>query len=153
MAEENEYTNEDGTIKDAKAVLDALQRAKKEAKAFREERDSLQQRLDSDDRGADVEKFKQKALRSEAKLALQAQGIKNSDGVAKYLDLEGVDFDDDGGVKGLDDSIKKLKTDIPDLFDPKKRAGQSIADIHEKAGAAKKLTGTEAQVARLFAKQ
>lgn len=149
MSEENEYTNEDGTIKDAKAVLDALQRAKKEAKAFREERDALQQRLDSDDRGADIEKHKQRALRAEAKLALQAKGIKNVDGVAKYLDLEGVDFDDDGGVTGLDDSITKLKNDIPDLFDVKKRVG-STADIFSQGEPKQKMTGTEAQVKRLM---
>lgn len=147
---ENEnYTESDGTIKDPKAVLDALQRAKKDAKAFREERDALQLRLDSNDNGADIEKYKQRALRAEAKMALQAKGIKNVDGLAKYLDLENVDYDDDGRVKGLEESIGKLKTDFPDLFDPKKRAGGK-ADIFENGEPKTAVSGTQAQVKRIF---
>lgn len=70
-----------------------------------------------------VKTFKERAVKAEAKLALQAQGIKNPDRVLKFLSLDGVDFDDEGNLAGLSDKIDEAKAELPELFDQKRQVG------------------------------
>lgn len=121
----------DEEVKDPAAVLAELRRVQEDLKAVRaelkttqDERDGLKSQVES--LGSD--EMRTKALLAETKLALQKQGIKDVDRIIKYVGTEGLDFDDKGGVSGLEDRLKTLKTDLPEIFDPKVRAGGK-ADI------------------------
>lgn len=138
-------------IKDPAAVLAELRRVQEDLKAVRAENKELTARLESTDEEA-VAKWRTRAIKAEAKVNLEGQGIKDADRILKYVDLEGVDFDDEGKLTGLDDKLSTIKTDFPELFDVKKRAGRNGADIHENRPAESKMSSTEAQVARIFHK-
>lgn len=138
-------------IKDPEGFLKSYYKAMDEAKEMREENKTLKTQVESTSEEA-VNKWRDRALRGEAKANLESQGIKNPDRILKYINLEGVDFDDDGNVTGLDDKVSEVKTDFPELFDVKRRAGRSGVDIHADNPAKTKMTGTEAQVARIFKK-
>jgi len=129
-------------IDDPAAVLKSLEKANKEAKRYREERDALQERINNDANKA-------RAIKAEAKLALLHEGIKEPDRLVKYLSLNDLDFDDEGNLSGFDESLTALRTDMPELFDPKRRA--KGIDAHAQGDVAQKTT-TEQQVDRLFAK-
>jgi len=65
-------------IDDPAAVLKSLEKANKEAKRYREERDALQERINNDANKA-------RAIKAEAKLALLHEGIKEPDRLVKWL--------------------------------------------------------------------
>jgi len=129
-------------IDDPAAVLKSLEKANKEAKKYREERDALQERVNNDANKA-------RAIKAEAKLALLHEGIKEPDRLVKYLSLNDLDFDEEGRLSGFEESLTALRADMPELFDPKRRA-RGI-DAHAQGDVAQK-TVTEQQVDRLFAK-
>lgn len=135
-------------VKNPEAVLAELRRAQEDLKTLRAEKKELEARLESTDEEA-VSKWKDRAVKAEAKVNLEGQGIKNADRILKYMDLEGVDFDDNGALTGFEDKLTGIKTDFPELFDPKRRAGGK-ADIHAKNEVEVPKTSTEAQVARIF---
>lgn len=110
-------------IEDPKAVLDALERYKKENKKFREERDAALARVDELESDDAAEKWKRRTVESEVKNRLMAAGVKDTDRLIKYVDVEGVDVGEDDSLTGIDDAIKALKEDFPELFDPKRQVG------------------------------
>ena len=112
-------------VKDPEAVLAELRRAQQDLKDLRKENKDLQAAVDAND----SDKWRTRAISAETKLALQAQGIKDADRLMKYVGTDGLDIDDEGKVTGLDERLKVLKTDLPELFDPKRRVGGK-ADIH-----------------------
>jgi len=134
-------------VKDPQALLKAYREAVEDLKTLREENKTLKEA------GSDevIEKWKTRAIRSEAKLAVQATGVQDSERVLKYLNLDGVDFNDKDEVTGLDDKLEEIKKDFPELFDAKKRAGRSSVDIHDEKPANSEKTLTERQVDALFA--
>lgn len=111
-------------IKDPAAVLAELRRAQEDLKALRSENRSLKTQVEAND----PTEWKKRAIKAEAKLALGSQGIKDADRVMKYVDLDGVDFDENGDLTGLDDKLTQVKADLPELFDVKRRVG-GRADI------------------------
>lgn len=141
--------SEEEEVKDPQALLKAYRQLQDDITALRTEKKALETQLESADPEA-VEKWRQRAVKAEAKVNLEAQGIKNAERILKYMDLKDVEVDDDGNLKGFDDKLKGIKTDFPELFDTKKRAGRNGADIHADSAADVKRTGTEAQVARIF---
>lgn len=141
----------DEEVKDPQGLLKAYRELQADVTALRSEKKELETRLDSADEEA-VSKWKQRAIKAEAKVNLEGQGIKNADRILKYVDLEDVDFEEDGSLKGLDTKLEGIKKDFPELFDTKKRAGRSSADIHADNPAETKMSGTEAQVRRIFGK-
>lgn len=118
-------------VKNPEAVLAELRRAQEDLKdlrntikALEDERESLRgqvQNLNSDEMRA-------RALMAEVKLALQNQGIKDVDRLVPYIGTDGLDFGENGAVVGLDDRLTNLRKDLPEVFDPKVRAGGK-ADI------------------------
>jgi len=116
-------------IKDPEKFLAAYYKAMDEAREMREENKTLREQVEATGDEA-VSKWRSRALQAEAKANLEGQGIKNPDRILKYLNLEGVDFDDEGNLTGLDDKVNEVKTDFPELFDVKRRAGSASADIH-----------------------
>lgn len=119
-------------VKNPEAVLAELRRAQEDLKALRAEvqsltteRDSLASKVES----SKDDVFRARALAAETKLALNAQGIKDTDRLMKYVGTDGIDFDDEGNVTGIDERLKALRADLPELFDVKRRVGGK-ADIH-----------------------
>jgi hypothetical protein len=140
-------------VQNPEAVLAELRRAQADLKELRAtfkaletERDGLKSQVES----LNSDEMRVRALKAEVKLALQGQGIKDADRLMPYIGTEGIDFGEDGAVVGLNERLDSLKKDLPEVFDPKVRAGGK-ADIFANDSVEKKMTSTEAQVARLFA--
>ncbi len=115
---ENEViNNETVEIKDPKAVLDALDRAKADAKRFREEKGALEINLNSRDQK--IAEYSGKLLREQVKKELSGQNITNVDRLLKYIDFNKLEFDEEFNVSGLEDQIVGIKSDFPEFFDPK----------------------------------
>lgn len=115
-----ENTQNDGTsneIKDPAAVLAALDRAKADAKKFREEKEALEKQ---------VEEFNSKSASMKTKLVnekiskyLSENGIQNSERLLKYLKFDEIELTEEFELAGFESQIETLKTDLPELFDPK----------------------------------
>lgn len=115
-----EETQVDGTsqeIKDPEAVLAALDRAKKDAKQSREEKEALEAKLAQYEQ--ETAKYSGKLLKEKVVQELTKLNMVNTDRILKFVKFEGLSFDDDFNILGLDDQIKELKSDFPELFDPK----------------------------------
>lgn len=140
---------EDVEIKDIQAFYDAHEVAKADLVGLRQAKKDLESQLAGSDEEA-VSKWKQRALLAEATSNLEAQGVKDASRIVKRLNLENVDFDEEGNLSGFDDAVTEFKTDFPELFDPKKRAGRSSADIHADKPATKELSPSELQTAQIY---
>lgn len=117
-------SEENNEVRDPDGLLAAYNKAKEDLVALRNEHKALQDQVAS----LNTDEFRLKALSAETKLALQAQGIKDVDRLMPYIGTDGLDFDADGKVTGLDDRLKNLRKDLPEVFDAKVRAG-GRADI------------------------
>lgn len=120
-------------VKDPEAFLEAhykafedLQRLRGELTEATKELDTLKEST-SDEA---VAKWRDRAIKAAVKNAVEGEGIKGADRILKYLNLEGVDFDENEKLTGLDEKLTEVKTDFPELFDAKRRAGSQSADIH-----------------------
>lgn len=135
--------SEDTEIRDPEAVLAALERAKKDAQKYRQDSEALRKQLSE----TKVDKYKERAVKSEAKLALQEKGIKNPDRIIKHMNLADLDFDEDGNLAGLEGRIAELKEDFPELFSKKHQAG--AIDQFSEGVKAKPLTASEIQARQI----
>lgn len=133
----------DGTseeIKDPAAVLAALERAKKDAKQFREEKEALEAKVAQYEQ--DTAKYSGKLLKEKVIQELAKLNMVNTDRILKFVKFEGLSFDDDFNILGLDDQIKELKSDFPELFDPKLLVAGK-ADSAEATPVEKKISTSE----------
>jgi hypothetical protein len=140
-----ENTQMDGTseeIKDPAAVLAALDRAKKDAKTAREEKEALEAKLAQYEQ--DNAKVSGKLLREKVIQELGKLNIANTERILKFVKFEGLSFDDELNIIGLDDQIKELKSDFPELFDPKLLVAGK-ADSAEAKSVDKKISASERQ--------
>ncbi len=140
-----EETQLDGTsteIKDPKAVLDALDRAKKDAKTFRVQSEDLQKQLQ--EVSLKTEAMKSKFVNTKINSYLANLGIQNSERLLKYIKVDALVLNDDFEVEGLDEQIESIKTDFPELFDPKLLVGGK-ADAGNKTPIDAKLTASQIQ--------
>ena len=122
MADEN--TNE---VRDPQGLLAAYNKAKEDLVELRATNKQLETQLAAVDQDA-ITKWKERALKAEAKMTLENDGVKNADRILKYISLDGVDFDEEGNLTGLDAKVEEVKTDFPELFDTKRRAGRTGID-------------------------
>jgi len=141
-------------IEDFDKFINAHYKALEELKEKREEINGLKSTIDELKESVspeNIEKWKQRAIKQAVTTSLQSEGIKNPERILKYMKLDGIDFnEEDDSLTGLDEKLGEVKTDFPELFDVKRRAGSQSVDIHAKSPAQTKMTGTEAQVARLM---
>lgn len=159
MANENEGTEEvDGevTIKDPKAVLAALQRAKDDAKKYHDladakdvENKSLSEKIVSLEGDEGVALWKKRAIEVSARAALSTAGVKDPERVLGFMNVESVTMDESGKLSGFDESVAEVKSKLPELFDAKRRVGGQ-ADIHEQGDIKQQKSTTEMQVDKLF---
>lgn len=129
MEETNNVMDVDAEIRDPKAVLDALDKAKKEAKQFRLEREELSAKFEST--ATQLESLKSGLIAQKAVAKLNSLGIANSERILKYVDLGKVELDEDFNLTNFDNQVDQIRGDFPELFDPKMRVA-GLADTADK---------------------
>lgn len=149
METQNEEINEEVTIEDPKAVLSALERAKADAKKFREEKEKLE---------AEFEQSKEMLTKYTSSLAKQKvveqlaeKGISDSARAIKFVDMSKIEMDDEFNIIGLEDQLDSLKEDLPEVFDPKFRVGGQ-ADSAVQATVTTQYSATEMQARKVLGK-
>jgi chromosome segregation ATPase len=145
-------TTTDEQVQDPAAVLAELRRAQQDLKDLRTELRSLKDEKDALEKKAESfneDTWRLRALTAETKAALNSKGIKDADRLIPYIGTDGLDFDDEGKLTGLDERMKKLETDLPEVFNPKVRAGGK-GDIFANDVADHRKSSTDIQVERLF---
>ena len=142
-------TNEETTLNDPKAVLAALDRAKSDAKKFREEKEKLEIDLNSKD--LKIAEFSGKLLNEKVLQKMSAEGVKDPRRLVRFLDLTKFEFDDNLDIIGFDAQFDQLKEDLPEIFDAKLRVGGQ-ADAAVSAGVTTKYSATQLQAAKILGK-
>jgi hypothetical protein len=117
MEEQNILEGTSNEIRDPKAVLDALEKAKAEAKKFRLEKEALETQMNESI--SKISQFQSKLMMEHVNKHLSSLGIQHGDKLSKYIKLDGLSLTEDFEIAGLDEQINVLKTDFPELFDPK----------------------------------
>ena len=139
---------EDNVKDTPEVLLEKLRAANAEAKQYREAKEALEAKVGEYESDTTLQKYQERIVKTEAKSRLLQSGVKDPDRVLKYLKSEGVKVTDDG-LEGLDDVIKTVQTDFPELFDAKRRvAGAADAGAHEAPQVAK--TASELQAERIL---
>lgn len=126
-------------------ILAELRRAQEDIKGLRADNKTLTEKAEANDH----EVWKSRALKAEAKLALGDKGIRDPDRILKYMPLDGLDFDENGAVVGLDDRLGEVAKDFPELFDKKRRAGGK-GDIFADDAVETKLSSSEIQARQIM---
>jgi hypothetical protein len=147
-----ETNNEEQTevvIEDPKAVLSALDRAKTDAKKFREEKEQLE--VDLSSKNQLIADYSGKLLREKVMQKISKEGIKDPQRVLKFIDLSKLEFDEDFEVVGFDDEFANVKQDLPELFDAKLRVGGQ-ADSAVQASVSTQYSATQLQAAKILGK-
>ena len=144
-------TNEtnDVTINDPKAVLDALARAKDDAKKYREQAEELETQLASKDEV--ISQYNNKLLNEKVTKKLAEEGIKDTSRFIKYLNISELSLDEDMNIIGFDAQLSSLKEDLPEVFDPKLRVGGQ-ADAAVKATVSTQYSASEMQAMKILGK-
>lgn len=117
MEEQNQVEGTSTEIRDPKAVLDALEKAKAEAKKFRLEKEALEAQISES--VSKISQFQSKLMIENVNKHLSSLGITHGDKLTKYIKMDALSLNEDFEVIGLDEQIATLKTDFPELFDPK----------------------------------
>ena len=147
---ETNNSETEAVINDPKAVLDALERAKADAKKFREEKEKLEIDLNSKDQK--IADFSGRLLNEKILQKLSAEGLKEPKRFVKYLDRTKLEFNDDLDIVGLDEQLEALKNDFPEIFDAKMRVGGQ-ADTAVKASVSTQYSASEMQAAKILGKK
>lgn len=148
--ETNNTETQEPVINDPKAVLEALDRAKNDAKKFREEKEQLEVDLNSKDQK--IKEFSGRLMNEKINQKLSAEGLKDPSRFIKYLDTSKLDFDDNLEIIGLDDQLEQLKKDFPEIFDAKVRVGGQ-ADTAIKASVSTQYSASEMQAAKILGRK
>ncbi len=147
METNSQDTNEEVTIEDPKAVLSALERAKNDAKRFREEKEKLESDLNNKEEL--ISQYSSNLLREKIKQRLSEEGIKDSSRVLKFMDMNSLQFDENLDVIGFEDQMEKLRNDLPEIFDPKLRVGGQ-ADAAVQASVSTSYSASQLQAMKIL---
>lgn len=132
-------------IRDADAVLAALERAKSDAKTYREQLEEAQGEL----AGLKEQLSEQTSALKDTRLRryITEQGA-DPDRVMKYIKTDDLTLTKDG-LEGFEDEFKRVKEDLPELFDPKRRVGGAV-EMHTESDANHVKSVSEMQAAKLL---
>jgi len=144
---EETTTTEETTLNDPKAVLAALDRAKFDAKKFREEKEKLEVDLNSTNQK--IAEFSGKLLHEKVLQKISDEGVKDPRRLLRFMDLTKFEFDDNFDVVGFESQFNQLKEDLPEIFDPKLRVGGQ-ADTAVKASVSTQYSATQLQAAKIL---
>lgn len=143
---ETQETNE-VVIEDPKAVLSALERAKSDAKKYREQAEALEIALGEKDNK--ISDYNSKLLSQKLYQKLAAEGISDPERVIKFMNVDSLSFDDEFNLIGFEDQFQSLKSDLPEVFDAKLRVGGQ-ADAAIKASVSTSYSASELQAAKIL---
>jgi hypothetical protein len=146
---ENQTVQEEVKIEDPAAVLGALERAKAEAKKFREERDKLE--ADLQNKTEIVANYSAKLLEEKVKTKLESNGLKDPSRFLRFVDFTQLSLDESNEIIGFEDQFALLKQDLPEIFDAKLRVGGQ-ADTAAATSVNTKISATELQARRILGK-
>ena len=144
---QTETVEQEVKIDDPKAVLEALDRAKKDAKQFREEKEKLENDLNT--RDLLVSEYSNKLLKEKVKAEFEKQGIKDSERFFRFIDLTQIKLDDEYNLTGFEDQSVAIKKDFPEIFDAKLRVGGQ-ADGAASTSINTKISATELQARQIL---
>lgn len=145
---ETQETNE-VTIEDPKAVLSALERAKSDAKKYREQAEQLENTLN--EKNTTIAQFSEKLINQKLTQKLASEGINDPERVLKFIDVNQISFDNDFNLVGFEDQFESLKSDLPEVFDAKLRVGGQ-ADSAVKTSVSTNYSATELQAMKILGK-
>lgn len=140
----------------------ALAKANAEAKTHREKLRELQTKTEGDAEKAAREqaeaaekKYKPLAVRSAAKAAFLEAGLQGSSPervtkLVRMLDLDAITVDDDGDVVGLEDQVKSIKADYPELFATQDKRPPRVSGADKPPANGRVLSTGEKIAAQLF---
>lgn len=123
---------------DVEGLKEALKKANSEAASYRHKAKGLEDELNSTKEKAG--KYRKSFVETKAASVLNANGASNPK-IARMLDFDKIDVDDDGNLVGVEEQLDSLRTDFPELFDVKRRAGR--ADASDKTPANKPKSSAE----------
>lgn len=136
-------------IEDPAAVLGALERAKAEAKKFREEKEKLE--VDLENTNQIAAKFSAKLLEEKVKAKLESNGLKDPNRFLRFVDFTQLSLDDTNEIVGFEDQFQSLKQDLPEIFDAKLRVGGQ-ADTAASTVVNTRISATELQARKILGK-
>lgn len=110
-------------IRDPDAVLAALNRAKEEAKTYREQLEGMQATVN--ELRTEVETYRTELTETALRRAITKEGV-DPDRVMRYLNRDAFKLDADGNLEGFDDELARVKEELPELFDTKRRVGGAV---------------------------
>lgn len=139
-------------VQDPEALLKAYNKAKADLVALREKENEARAELDKLRSETDPDNWRKRAVQEAVKAQLANGGVKDPARVMKLIDLEGVDFNDKDELDGLEDRLTDAKTEFPEVFDSKRRAGSNSADIHTKKEAKVQENPLKAAVSKALTK-
>lgn len=144
---QSEAVEQEIVIEDPKAVLEALDRAKNDAKKFREEKEKLENDLNT--RNQLVAQYSDKLLREKVKAEFEKQGFKDSERLFKFINFSELEFDEEYNIIGFDKQFKELKNNFPEIFDAKLRVGGQ-ADGAASTVVNTRISATELQARKIL---
>jgi hypothetical protein len=136
-------------IEDPKAVLSALERAKSDAKKYREQAEELQNTVNQKDEA--LLKYNSAILNEKINQKLLSEGIKNPERVLKFLSTENLTVDEEFNLIGFEDNFEQLKSELPELFDAKLRVGGQ-ADSAISTSVSTRYSASEMQAMKVLGK-
>lgn len=146
---ETQAVEQEVKIEDPAAVLSALERAKAEAKRFREEKEKLEADLENTNKMA--AKFSARLLEEKVKAKLESNGLKEPSRFLRFVDFNQLSLDDNNDVIGFEDQFASLKQDLPEIFDAKLRVGGQ-ADTAAATVVNTRISATELQARQILGK-
>ena len=149
--ENNEQATDfnEAVIEDPKAVLSALERAKSDAKKYREQAEELQNTVNQKDEA--LLKYNSAILNEKINQKLLSEGIKNPERVLKFLSTENLTVDEEFNLIGFEDNFEQLKSELPELFDAKLRVGGQ-ADSAISTSVSTRYSASEMQAMKVLGK-
>ena len=146
---ETEAVQEEVKIEDPAAVLSALERAKADAKKFREEKEKLEADLQTSTQAA--ASFSAKLVEEKVKAKLESNGLKDPSRLLRFVDFSKISLDDANEIIGFEDQFESLKQDLPEIFDAKLRVGGQ-ADTAAATSVNTRISATELQARKILGK-
>lgn len=144
---ETQETNDNVVIEDPKAVLAALERAKGDAKKFREEKEQLEKAVL--EKNEAIEAYSRKLIKEKVAQKIASEGISDAERILKFININELSLSDDLELIGFEDKIDALKKDLPEVFDAKLRVGGQ-ADTATKTSINTKLSASQLQAAKIL---
>ena len=143
----NEVVTVEPVIEDPKAVLAALDRAKADARKFREEKESLESNLANKDQT--ISAYTDKLIKEKLTQKIAAEGIKDPERILKFINMSNLSLGENFDLIGFEGQIDQLKQDLPEIFDAKLRVGGQ-ADTSIQASVSTRFNASEFQAKKVL---